>query len=157
MSYSKPFTFLLSVSALSINDGLGSLSAAIEQCVLAFFLLSLTCLTLQFTTALLRGLAIFPPSVLLSTVSSTPFIKSQLLYHGWSGIEIALLSVLCVCVWTFFFMLRCQINHLNKTLKHWKARKWNTFLGKVHAYLFLEYTELQTYIYKHKALSLAVK
>lgn len=37
MSFSIPSILLLSVSALSINDGLGSLSAAKEQCVLAFF------------------------------------------------------------------------------------------------------------------------
>lgn len=37
MSFSIPSVFLLNVSALSINDGLGSLSAAIEQRVLAFF------------------------------------------------------------------------------------------------------------------------
>lgn len=32
-----PLYFPLSVRALSVNDGLGSMSAAIEQCVLTFF------------------------------------------------------------------------------------------------------------------------
>lgn len=36
-SFSTTSTFLLSVGALSVNDGIGSLSAAIEQRVLAFF------------------------------------------------------------------------------------------------------------------------
>lgn len=62
-----PLYFPLSVRALSINDGLGSMSAAIEQCVLTFFL-ALTCLPIQFTVALLWALAIFflPPHLLLS-------------------------------------------------------------------------------------------
>lgn len=97
MSFSTPSTFLLSLSALSVNDGIGSLSAAIEQCVLAFFL-PLTCLTLQFTRASLRGLAVFPPSRLLSPASSLPFIKSQLLQQGaeWNRDSTSSESFMCL-------------------------------------------------------------
>ncbi len=103
--------FLCSVSVLSINDGLGSLSAAIERCVLDFFFLPQTCLTLQFTTALIRALAIFPLALFLSPASSLPFIKSQLLHQRWSpdrdSVPLSIFVCVCLhpCVYSLYSVL----------------------------------------------------
>lgn len=91
-----PLYFPFSVRALSVNDGLGSMSAAIEQCVLTFFL-ALTCLPIQFTVALLWALAIFflPPHLLLS-----PFLaslsKAGFLTEGGAEIKWAFLLRVCL-------------------------------------------------------------
>lgn len=111
-----PPYFRLSFSALSINDGLGSCSAPIEQCVLAFFLRPVLHYNLLWHYSELWPFPTPPFSFLPPHLS----FSSKAIF--FTSLEPKMETVLlCVCLNTRAFMYynpsegsTCQITPLNE-------------------------------------------